>query len=297
MMTIKEFSQLCRCTAQTLRYYDKIDLLKPRRVDSWTGYRYYEAAQAIDCIKIKNLQAADFSIEEIKVLLTKNDRQLYEAFELKISEHEHKLERIREIQRSYLKEKTGMEKIIKSLSAFLFSQLESYEGLSEFGLEPKDGSAIVELVRSYLEKWMTDTAPDEKEVCLVVNDEVYRGTDAVSEKISTFTQENLADKILLGDDSVAEEKDFDPDDYISVWEAHDWEHVRDFLNDVPNLEDGVDYCFCFHLNKDSYRDDISFPIFMLGAMLLKNKDSKVTMSCSVDKSADSQNHFSLLKMR
>ena len=42
MMTIKEFASLCGCNTQTLRYYDKIDLLKPVRVDQWTGYRYYE---------------------------------------------------------------------------------------------------------------------------------------------------------------------------------------------------------------------------------------------------------------
>ena len=76
MMTIKEFAQLCSCNAQTLRYYDKIDLLKPVKVDPWTGYRYYTSAQAIDFVKIKNLQAAVFSIDEIKVLLTKPDQQV-----------------------------------------------------------------------------------------------------------------------------------------------------------------------------------------------------------------------------
>ena len=39
-MTIKEFSRLCGCNPQTLRYYDHVDLLKPVKVDSWTGYRY-----------------------------------------------------------------------------------------------------------------------------------------------------------------------------------------------------------------------------------------------------------------
>ena len=55
-MTIKEFSKLCDCNTQTLRYYDSIDLLKPARVDSFTGYRYYDEDQALDYIKIKNLQ-------------------------------------------------------------------------------------------------------------------------------------------------------------------------------------------------------------------------------------------------
>lgn len=58
MMTIKEFASLCQCNTQTLRYYDKIDLLKPSKVDPWSSCRYYEEAQALDFVKIKNLQAA-----------------------------------------------------------------------------------------------------------------------------------------------------------------------------------------------------------------------------------------------
>ena len=41
-MTIKEFARLCGCNPQTLRYYDHVDLLKPVKVDQWSGYRYYE---------------------------------------------------------------------------------------------------------------------------------------------------------------------------------------------------------------------------------------------------------------
>ena len=84
-MTIKEFSRLCNCTTQTLRYYDSINLLKPARVDTVTGYRYYESAQALDYVKIKNLQDAMFSIEEIKEILEKNDYDIIKAFEVKIT--------------------------------------------------------------------------------------------------------------------------------------------------------------------------------------------------------------------
>ena len=103
-MTIKEFASLCGCSTQTLRYYDKIDLLKPVKVDPWSGYRYYSKQQSIDFVKIKNLQAADFTIDQIKELLSMSDKQVYEAFEQKIEQQSRKLERIKEIQQSYLKE-------------------------------------------------------------------------------------------------------------------------------------------------------------------------------------------------
>ena len=111
MMTIKEFASLCGCNTQTLRYYDKIDLLKPVKVDQWSGYRYYAKSQAIDFVKIKNLQAADFTIDEIKALLTMPDQQVFDAFDQKITEQAQKLERIKEIQQSYLTEVNTMKNI------------------------------------------------------------------------------------------------------------------------------------------------------------------------------------------
>ena len=47
MMTIKEFAKLLNCNTQTLRYYDKINLLKPVKVDKFSSYRYYEKEQAL----------------------------------------------------------------------------------------------------------------------------------------------------------------------------------------------------------------------------------------------------------
>ena len=45
MITIQGFAKLCGCNTQTLRYYDRIGLLAPARVDEWTGYRYYDKEQ------------------------------------------------------------------------------------------------------------------------------------------------------------------------------------------------------------------------------------------------------------
>ena len=41
MLSIGEFSKICKVTVKTLRYYDRIGLLKPVHVDDMTGYRYY----------------------------------------------------------------------------------------------------------------------------------------------------------------------------------------------------------------------------------------------------------------
>ena len=111
-MTIKEFARLCGCNPQTLRYYDHVGLLKPVKVDQWSGYRFYEEDQAFTFVKIKNLQKAGFTIEEIKALLDQDDHVIYMAFDTKITEAERRLQEIKHIQKLYQTEmKQIQEKI------------------------------------------------------------------------------------------------------------------------------------------------------------------------------------------
>ena len=85
-MTIKEFARLCGCNPQTLRYYDRVELLKLVKVDEWSGYRLYDEEQALTFIKIKNLQIAGFTIDEIKGLLDSDNDVIFEAFTRKVKE-------------------------------------------------------------------------------------------------------------------------------------------------------------------------------------------------------------------
>ncbi|GAA3497937.1 MerR family transcriptional regulator [Streptomyces prasinosporus] len=45
MLTIGAFAKACRLSPKALRLYDELDLLRPARVDPYTGYRYYAAGQ------------------------------------------------------------------------------------------------------------------------------------------------------------------------------------------------------------------------------------------------------------
>ena len=292
-MTIKEFANICRCNAQTLRYYDRIGLLKPARVDQWTGYRHYEAAQALDFVKIKNLQAADFSIEEIRTLLTRPDEAVYAAFEEKIAAQEEKLARIRAIQQTYLREKDTMNEIVQSLSAFVLRQLTDPEGLREFGLTPEDGPRVTAEIRRYLETMAREHIRYPEELTLTVDEDEVRGAEAIARRIAQLDPADPPQTLLLND-SEADESDFSPDRYETLWEIHGWQHVYEWLDSMPALEDGREYCFYFHLNERAYRKEISLGMFMLGAVTLKKGSARVLMSCTVEHSPDEQNHFALL---
>ncbi len=310
-MTIKEFARLCGCSTQTLRYYDKIKLLKPARVDASSGYRYYESKQAIDFVKIKNLQAADFSIEEIKGLLVRSDWQIYEAFERKIAEQTQKLGRIREIQQSYLAEKNTMEQIIYSMTDYLLGQCKHPEILREFGLEPEDAPAILERLRKYLNGFPREEISGE-DVSLQVNDELVQGEAAVLSRIRSLTEENLDDTILLrdgygrsvehGNGPEPRFEDYTEDgpeltDYALVWQRKDWEHIYEFIDQIPRLDSGESYCLWVQVKHTAYTEDLSFPMFLLGAVLHKQKVEGSVINGCLSAGTDKENHFKLLRKK
>lgn len=296
-MTIKDFASLCGCSTQTLRYYDKIGLLKPVRVDPWSGYRYYGKQQSIAFVKIKNLQAADFTIEEIKELLTMSDKQVYEAFEQKIAEQTRKLERIKEIQQSYLKEKSSMERLIQSVSEFLLHAVQDYEVLREFGLSPEDGPAVVAKLKAYIEQTMREDLPTEPEVEMILNDRVIRGADNVADAFETLKGKGYEDTVLLGDKDVASEETLTPENSESIWSKHGWNFVYEFIREIPKLEDGYAYGFHFRLTEEKQTEGLEFPLFMIAAMLPKMDSLEVSVGCSIEKSEDGRNHFTLLRRK
>lgn len=66
MYKIGELSKLCNIPVKTLRYYDSEGILCPEEVDTFTGYRYYSAAQLADCYRILALKELGFTLEEIR---------------------------------------------------------------------------------------------------------------------------------------------------------------------------------------------------------------------------------------
>lgn len=294
MMTIKEFARLCKCNTQTLRYYDRIDLLKPVQVDPWSGYRYYTQAQAIDFVKIRNLQMADFTIAEIKALLTESDQQVLASFDQKIAEQMQKLERIKQIKQSYLTEKNNMEKVVHGMSDFLANQLTDFEVLREFGLSPADAPQVITRVKSYIEEQILRGIPKAQNATLVVNDQVIQGTENIVDAIHALDGINTSDTIFLGDENAAQDDGFSPEQYETVWECQGWNYVHEFMDAIPPMEMGKEYCFFFHLSEKKNSLSLEFPLFMLGAILLRTDSDQMVMSCCIRKSEDGQNHFALL---
>ena len=267
-MTIKEFAKLCDCNPQTLRYYDSIDLLKPVNVDSWTGYRYYDEEQAVTFVKIKNLQKAGFSIEEVKELVRQDDLAIAAAFDAKIAEAEAHLQEIKTIRKSYLTEMNTMKEKINAMIERIQNDVNNYDPREEFGISPEEYDAICKSIAQCMAE-AADSA------------------------------ENMPDFELPPADVMNFEPPKEPDfrtdpTYQVVYEKHGWANVKDFLPEIKRLEDG-EYGLDFLVNADKYANIIAFSNTMLGILLAANEDRGKTLNCNVEKTVDGQNHFRLYK--
>ena len=295
MITIQGFAKLCGCNTQTLRYYDRIGLLAPAKVDEWTGYRYYEEEQALQFVKIKNLQQADFSIEEIKAVLQGDDDLLTAAFERKIREQRQKLERIREIQRSYLKETMDMQKLVSAIIGFVEERLNSPALWEEFGVNTDRKAEITAKAHALLANIMAENKEALETVTLTVDDQTVTGAGNVIRAIEDGGLDS-ADRILVNPDGT-EEPDNIPEDAAVVFERHGWSHISEWIREMPVLnEAGERYCV-FELTAASAANDAGLPTMMLVMMASEMDELRGGVTCHTAASRDGQNHFTLFYKR
>jgi len=69
IIKIGEFSQINKITVKTLRLYDKLGILKPKFIDKFTGFRYYDSDQLLLVQRIISLKQIGFSLSEIASIL------------------------------------------------------------------------------------------------------------------------------------------------------------------------------------------------------------------------------------
>lgn len=79
MLSIGEFSNICKVSAKTLRYYAEIGLLEPSEVNPNNGYRYYAIEQLEKMLFINRLSQL-FAEEDAPVSLTEAQKKLLERW-------------------------------------------------------------------------------------------------------------------------------------------------------------------------------------------------------------------------
>lgn len=67
--SIGEMAKLYNISVETLRHYDRFDLLKPDYINEKTGYRYYSIKSFLKMDLIKRCKAIGLSLDEIKEII------------------------------------------------------------------------------------------------------------------------------------------------------------------------------------------------------------------------------------
>ena len=65
-ISITELAKLRKVSSETLRYYDRVGLLKPAYIDPQTRYRYYTIRQSEELGVIRELRDLGMSVQEIQ---------------------------------------------------------------------------------------------------------------------------------------------------------------------------------------------------------------------------------------
>ena len=115
MFKIGEFSKLTQVTIRMLRYYDEAGLLKPAKIDPWTGYRMYSVDQIPTLNKIVYLRDSGFKVSEIAAALGEGEREVaarldrkYEEIAQGIRDEEDKLRRIELAKREIAEQRSQL---------------------------------------------------------------------------------------------------------------------------------------------------------------------------------------------
>ena len=268
-MTIKDFARLCGCNPKTLRYYDQIGLMKPVRVDKFSGYRYYDEKQALTFVKIKNLQSAGFSIEEIKTLLDKSSAAVCRAFEEKIREQEARLQKIKDIQMSYQAEMNTMNERIREVRDHIEQAMAAYDPAEEFGISAESYEDIQKTVCSFFEGVVAESNGDSVE----------------------FHNED-------GDDYTEEDEYLDflnNPEYEVVYENHGWQRIKDIFDELAENFGNAEEALLVRTVNDSA--GTAYAVTLLGALLNSQTRENRNISCNVNKSDDGKNHIWILRKK
>ncbi len=125
VMKIKEFSQKMRVSVDSVRYYEKLGLIRPKRLSN--GYRKYDDKCEKDIQLIVVLKQVGFSLKEVQRLLTIGAQPISaECNDESVQLFEHKLEGIRQKIQFWEKAYGTLEEIKELMSDGKFKENASF---------------------------------------------------------------------------------------------------------------------------------------------------------------------------
>lgn len=181
--TVKELAELSGVSGRALRYYDSIDLLKPKRIAS-NGYRIYGSEQVDQLQQILFYRAMELPLEEIRRLVSAPDFDRCSALKAHLEEL---LEKRKQLDGLIL----AVTKTIRAMEGgYPMKDQEKFEGLKQQSLAENRAKYGAELEEKYgaeqiaaseqkvanmsREQWSAQKA-EEQEIARLLNEAMKNG--------------------------------------------------------------------------------------------------------------------------
>ena len=163
---INEFAKLSGVSVRTLHYYDEIGLLRPSRVDKYSGYRYYDDMSVSRMQEILFFRELDFSLKDIQEILTSKNYDKQKALQQQkelLLQKRKRLERLIEALESAEKGERNM-----SFDAFDNSEYEKKK--KEYEKEVKEKYGKTDAYKENEKKWSGFSNEKQKSMIDGLND-------------------------------------------------------------------------------------------------------------------------------
>ncbi|EJP6473023.1 MerR family transcriptional regulator [Clostridium botulinum] len=120
---IGELSKIFNISTDTLRHYDKIDLIKPE-YDKWNGYRYYSIRNFFKLSRILFFKNLDISLTDIKKYMSnKNTSTLLNLLKNKEEEIDIKINKLANLKKKIQTKRELLENIEGELDQIIIKRL------------------------------------------------------------------------------------------------------------------------------------------------------------------------------
>ena len=188
MYKINEFSIKSNTPIQTLRYYDQIELFKPKYIDPFTNSRYYVDDQ-LETIKIiNNLKETGLSLNNIKLYLENKDINVLN--ELKDT-YNDKIRKIEEIIN--MKEDIKYETIESDYKKFV--EINGTKAIkTPMGLELKDNNAKYYIINKN-DEFYDDFVIYNENNWITINNSYFKNKDLMN-NIFSYLKDNGYESVI-----------------------------------------------------------------------------------------------------
>ncbi len=178
--TISKLARLSGVSARTLRYYDEIDLLKPKRLSS-SGYRIY-GQEEIDLLQqILFYKELAFSLEDIRHIIHGENFDIHHALEhhlIQLNQEKQRLEQLIQTVEKSIQAKKGERNMTdkEKFEAFKKDQLRRNE--EQFGEEIREkyGEEVVEQSHEKVSNLSEEQYHEIQQLSEAVNELLTRAT-------------------------------------------------------------------------------------------------------------------------